>query len=263
MEILPLVIIFVFGLCIGSFLNVVILRLPQEESLAGRSHCPNCKRLLSFLELLPVVSFLGLGAKCRTCGKKISWRYPLIEVLVAGLFVLFWVTISPGNLVEYLLLFQSLVLIGFLVAVFVIDLERYIILDRLVFPAAILFFFINLIRDGVSHQYLTASFSGIIGAFAGVLPFFLIWYFSKGRLMGFGDVKLMLPLGLVAGWPGILITFLIGVFSGSFVGLLLLILGKKTLKSALPFGCFLSFGALIAQIYAKPILSWYLSLLGL
>src|SRR3989344_5596685 len=263
MQILTFILVFIFGSVIGSFLNVLILRLPEDKSLKGRSVCPNCQNQLGFWQLWPIVSFIFLAGKCAHCGKKISWRYPAIEIICALAFLFAWLQIRPEGLAEYLFLAEVWFFVAFAIAVFVIDLEHYLIFDSLVFPALGFFLLVNLGLDllgqggGFKH-----SLGGIYGMMAGALPFYLIWRFSKGRLMGLGDAKLMLPLGAAAGWPGVLVLLFIAVFLGSLVGIGLLVSGKKTLKSPLPFGCFLVIGGFFALLYGEKIIRWYLSLLG-
>lgn len=264
MNFINAILIFVFGAAIGSFLNVVILRLPNEQTLAGRSKCPNCGKVLSFWELWPLVSFIWLKGKCAGCGKKISWRYPAVEAVAALFFLFAWWQINPQALTEWVLVLELWVLAAFCIAVFIIDFEHYLILDSVVFPLAGIFILINFFLDLLyRHSSFSISLSGFVGALIGVLPFYLIWKLSKGRLMGFGDVKLMLPLGLVLGWPKVLVALFLAVFLGSIVGIALLMADKKTLKSPLPFGCFLALGALVAQVYGQNIISWYLRILGL
>jgi len=257
-----LILIFIFGASVGSFLNVVVLRLPAGKNLKGRSHCQNCKTTLGFWELWPVFSFIFLKGRCKTCGQKISWRYPAVELITGLIFLFSWVWIAPQAAAEWTLVLQLWLLAAFCIAVFIIDYEHFLILDSIVFPFAAVFIAINFLLDVLNkHPGFNTSLFGFLGFLAGVLPFFLIWVFSKGRLMGFGDVKLMLPLGLVLGWPEILVGLFLAVFSGSLVGIILLFLGRKSLKSPLPFGCFLAIGAFLAKIFGSGLIVWYLSLL--
>lgn len=264
MDFMSAILVFVFGTAIGSFLNVVILRLPKGLELTGRSHCLSCGRKLSFWELLPLLSFIFLKGKCAGCGMQISWRYPAVEAITALAFLFLWRQIGPATFIEWIVVLQLWLLAAFCLMVFVIDLEHYLILDAIVFPVAGIFVLINFLLDKIyQHPNFNISTSAFLSALAGVLPFYLIWKLSKGRLMGLGDVKLMLPLGLVLGWPKILVALFLAVSSGSIVGVALLMTDKKTLGSPLPFGCFLALGALVAQVYGQNIISWYLRILGL
>ncbi len=266
MEYLILGIIFYFGAIVGSFLNVVILRLPEDKKLTGRSSCVVCHHTLGTLELFPLFSFLGLRGKCRHCYKKISLRYFVIELCAGLLFAGLWFVMAPANFFEVLLYIRNCFAAAVLLCVFVIDLEHFIILDSIVFFASVLMlifnFFLTMV-GGASLWPLHGLFvSGIIGLFLGALPFWLVWYFSNGRWMGFGDVKLGLFLGLVLGWPQIFVGYFIAVLLGGAISIFLLMFTRKTLKSQIPFGTFLSFGAFLALLYGDRLLNWYMAFLG-
>ena len=257
---------FVFGAMFGSFLNVVILRLPEEEKLTGRSHCPHCKKTLSAWELVPLASWLALRGKCRNCGKKISPRYFIIELLCALSFVFCWQYLQPADAAGYLLLVKYLISLLVLLAVFAIDLEHYLILDVIVYPAVVVVTVLNFCLDLTNHQALFSLHShflgGVVAALAGCLPFFLVWYFSNGRWMGFGDVKLALLLGTILGWPQIFVGLMLGILSGGLFSFVLLLFTSKTLKSQVPFGTFLAIGTVLAMFWGDKLLGWYLALLG-
>jgi leader peptidase (prepilin peptidase)/N-methyltransferase len=266
MNLLIIFIIFLFGSCIGSFLNVVILRLPEDQKLTGRSHCPNCLNTLRPLELVPLFSYLFLSGKCRHCGYKISARYFIIEFITGALFALSWWLVQPQNFFGFVLLIKDVFIISALLAVFVIDLEHYIILDSIVFPAAFAALLLNLILNLSARQpilnFHSYFLSAIVGAVAAPLPFFLGWFFSKGRWMGFGDVKLAIFLGAALGWPIVGVGLMAAVFLGGIVSLILLMLTDKTLKSQVPFGTFLALGSVLALFYGQTLLHWYLAILG-
>lgn len=257
---------FFFGAIIGSFLNVVIWRLPREESLLGRSMCPGCGHVLSAWELFPIFSFVFLKGKCRQCRKKISLRYPLIEIITGLLFAFSWLAMRPETGLGYLLLAKSLLIVSVFVAVFVIDFEHYLIFDSIIFPAAAAVLLINFIADFAGHTFVLGGsghvYGGLLGMVAAVLPFFLIWLVSRGKWMGFGDVKLAIFLGLALGWPLVGVNLMAAVLLGGAVSLILLASRRKTLKSQLPFGTFLSVAGVIAMFYGEQILKWYLALLG-
>jgi leader peptidase (prepilin peptidase)/N-methyltransferase len=258
---------FIFGTILGSFLNVVILRLPKDQSLTGRSQCPDCSNTLGFLDLFPVLSFLFLKGKCRHCHKKISPRYFIIELVTGLLFALSFWYLHPTDSVGILQLFRWWFFEAVLITVFVIDLEHYLILDKIVFPGVAILLIMNLALGqmlGHSIFYLHSYFvSGLIGAAALTILFFATWYFSEGRALGFGDVKLAIFLGLALGWPLVGIGLLLSVFLGALVGIGLLIFSNKNLKSRLPFGTFLSVGSILTLFYGEKLLTWYLALLGL
>lgn len=258
--------VFAFGTIIGSFLNVVILRLPQEEKLGGRSRCPHCHRMLGPLDLIPVLSFLFLGGKCRGCHKKISPRYFIIEVATGLLFVWAFMLLLPLSVLQIFILARYWLIIAVLIVVFMIDFEHYLILDSVLVVGSLGLLLLMLPVGFLS----TRSFLGLGGfllpsllsAVLCPLPFFLIWHFSGGKWMGFGDVKLAVFLGLALGWPLWPIGLLLGIFLGGLAGILLLLFSNSTLKSRVPFGTFLSIGALAAVFYGNWILHWYISLLG-
>lgn len=258
------VFILIFGLVIGSFLNALTWRLPRKQSLRGRSRCVHCGRILLFEELVPVLSFIFLKGKCRGCGRRIAWRYPAVELTAALLFYVFWLLVQPQTGGGWLELARFWLLAVFCLIVFIVDLEHYLILDSVVFSAWAVFAILNFVSDaGSGAAGFNHSLSGLFGLLVGVLPFFAIWFLSAGKLMGFGDVKLMLPLGTALGWPGIGVAIFFAVFTGSLIGVSLILRGKGTLKSPLPFGSFLACGALFAAAYGPNVVSWYLSILGL
>lgn len=255
-----------FGSIIGSFLNVVILRLPNEEKLQGRSHCFNCKKTLGYLDLFPIFSYLFLGGRCRYCKTKISVRYITIELLTGLLFALAVYFLKPLVILDYILLLKFLIAISALLVIFVVDLENFIILDSVLIFVAISVSVLNLILDiftgvGLFNIY-SNFFGGLLAAVIAWLPFFMLWYISKGKWMGFGDVKLALVLGIILGFPNIFVGLMLSVLLGGFVSVLLLTFTSKTLQTKLPFGTFLSIGTILALFYGNSILNWYLAFLG-
>ena len=260
--------IFLFGLCIGSFLNCVVYRLEKKQSfLKGRSYCPHCRHALSWLDLVPVFSFLLLKGKCRYCKKSISIQYLLIELMTGLLFLLifnFQFTIfnefsifNFQTVVNFLFL---LIISCFLIVIFVYDLKHYIIPDKVLFPAiAIVFleqliFKFSLARRPMAEGFLDFShlWAGL-GAGAFFLFFFLI---SSGRWMGFGDVNLAFFMGLFLGYPKILVALFSAFLLGAIIGVGLIIFGSKNLKSEVPFGPFLIIGTFIALFYGQEIIQW-------
>ena len=267
MEFLIGVLIFIFGAVIGSFLNVVILRLPNGRSLGGRSACAICGHTLGPKDLFPFFSYIFLGGKCRYCGKKISPRYFIIETLTAVLFLVAYLFLIPATAVSVVKLVAFWVILSTLVCVFVIDLEHFLILDEVIFPMSAIILFLNLVTDLLSKHSVwnlgSAFVSGIIGAVAAVLPFFILWYVSRGKWMGFGDVKLAIFLGLALGWPNVLVGLMLAIFLGGIISAFLLALTSSNLKTKLPFGTFLAVGSAVALFYGPGILHWYLSILGI
>ncbi len=244
----------VFGLLVGSFLNVVIYRVPRKESIVRpRSRCPGCGTQLAERDNVPVISWLVLRGRCRTCGEPVSARYPLVELLTAGLFVAAALRFGADWIVPaYLVFFASLVAITF------IDLDHYIIPNRVLYPS--LFIAIPLLVVAAAAQgewrHLERAIIGAASAWA----FFLILHLISPRGMGFGDVRLSFLLGLFLGWLDLRHVFLgvfFGFLLGSIVGLVLLALRRRGRKDHIPFGPFLAAGAVIAVLFGSTILGWY------
>ena len=248
--------IFVFGLIFGSFLNCVIYRLEKRESfLKGRSYCPNCQHILSWPDLIPVFSFLILKGKCRYCHKPISLQYPLVELATGTVFLLIFWNLEFGI---WDLLFRLLISC-FLIIIFVYDLKHYIIPDKVIYPAIGIAFFYRLFEICLSAEALAKAEN--LGF--GILPslFFLaIIIFSREKWLGFGDFKLAILMGLFLGWPKILVALFLAFFIGAIIGIELIILGKKTLKSEIPFGPFLVSGTFLAMFFGQKLIDTYLNL---
>lgn len=243
--------IFIFGLIIGSFLNCVIYRQEQEKSLSGRSFCPQCGHVLSWKDLIPVLSFLLLKGKCRYCKNRISWQYPAVELASALAFLLIF-SLPKANMAEIICL---LAISSALIVIFVFDLKHFIIPDRMIIFAS---FFAFLYRIFAGNM-INSLFSAVLAS----LFFLIIFLVSRGRAMGFGDVKLALFMGLFLGWPAIIIALFFAFWAGAVLGLILIAFKKKTMKSEVPFGPFLIVGVFIAFFWSREIISWYLNLVFL
>ncbi|NLI11370.1 prepilin peptidase [Pelotomaculum propionicicum] len=245
-DLLPYV-FFVFGLVIGSFLNVCIYRIPRGESVVfPPSHCPGCSRRIAARDLIPVLSYLRLKGRCRFCGSKISPIYPFIELLTGLLFAA--VYLRFGHTV---LLYKVLFLVPVLIIVTFIDLRHYIIPDKLTVFALAGGVILNIYTRDLT---LFSSLLGLISAGAFLL---LIAIVSKGG-MGGGDIKFAAVIGLFLGWPqGLFAVFLSCMLAG-MAGLVLLLTRVKGRKDAIPFGPFLCIGALAAIWRGEEILTWYL-----
>ena len=253
MTYLPLVFVSVSGLIIGSFLNCLIWRLYKEESLGGRSYCPKCRHELSWYENIPVFSFIFLRGKCHHCREKISWQYPLVEIITAILFVLTFLHDSYQPQFS-LLLARDWLLVATLVIVFVYDFRWQLIPMTLIWPMCFVFFVFNIL---LGFSWLAIIISGLVAA-----AFFLAQYFiTKRRGLGEGDIWLGLLLGI--SFPSLSQLFLIMVLSygiGAVVSLFLVSLEKKTGKSRIALGPFLAIGAIITLIWGEAIIGWYLGL---
>lgn len=257
---------FYFGASIGSFLNVVILRLPKDESLGGRSYCPKCRNQLSFLNLFPLFSYIFLKGKCGFCSERISIRYFLIEMITGTLFLLRFFYSEPNDIVSGILLLRDWIFISSLVVIFVVDLEHFLILDKILLGFGIPILVMNVILDLFSDKFfsLRASlfFPGLIVGIVFAFIFYVLWFVSKGRWIGFGDVKLMILLGIALGWPSAFIAWILSFFIGTAFSLPLLLMKKKSLSSKLPLGCFLSISSLLALFWGNIWFKWYLAVLG-
>ncbi len=252
------VFVFLFGLIIGSFLNCVIYRLEEGKSfLKGRSFCPDCGHTLGFLDLVPVFSFIFLKGRCRYCNKKISWQYPLIELATGIIFLLISINFGVRSFgCIYYLLISSLLII-----VFVYDLKHYIIPDGVIYAAIVASFAYNIVYSFLvigSFQFFLQS---LLAALLASGFFLLIILISKGKWMGVGDIKLAFLMGLFLSWPNILIALFSAFFIGAVIGVGLIALKKKELKSEVPFGPFLVTGTFLSLFWGSEILAWYFSLI--
>ena len=259
--------VFIFGLLIGSFLNVVIFRVEKNEHLGGRSYCPSCKKPLAWHDLVPVFSFLWLRGKCRNCKQKISWQYPIIEIVTGLLFLLIFN--FQFSIFNTLFLFY---VAAVLIVIFVIDLKFYLIPDRVLLPAIVAAFFYRVLNFG--NWDLFGNWSLVIGisplAFNFILAsvigssfFLMIFLVSKGVWMGFGDVKLAIFLGLLVGFPGILLALFLAFLFGAIIGVIGMLAKKKGLKSELPFAPFLIIGTWVTLFFGEQIVNWYMHALTL
>jgi len=264
-------IIFIFGLVIGSFLNAVIYRLWEKKSfLKGRSFCPHCKHTLSWKDLIPLLSFLFLRGKCRYCGKKISLQYPLVEILTGILFVLIFWAWDLGfdwslviGIWDFFTLFYLLIIGCFLIIIFVYDLKHFIIPDKIIFPAIFIVLGFR-IWDLIGHWSLGfEDLKPFFAAFGASLFFLAIVLISQGKGMGLGDVKLAFFMGLFLGFPKVLVALFLAFLIGAIIGVGLILAKRKTMKSEVPFGPFLVIGTFIALFWAENLINWYLNLANL
>jgi len=245
--------IFLFGLLVGSFLNVCIYRIPQGESIVfPPSHCPSCHHQLAAKDLVPLFSFLLLGGKCRYCGEKISWQYPLVELgngLGWVLIMWYYQGLPSGQSVAGMLLFS------FALVLSLIDVKHYLIPNCLVV--------VLLVGGLVYHLWLREISIGLIllGMAVGFGFPFVIAVVSGGG-MGGGDIKLCAAMGLWLGYPAIIYALFIGALLGSLVGIILIICRLKTRKDRIPFGPFLMLGFLAMILFQQQIMSWYQAIIS-
>jgi leader peptidase (prepilin peptidase)/N-methyltransferase len=245
----------VLGLAVGSFLNVVIWRVPRKESVVRPpSHCPECGTAIAPYDNVPVVSWVVLRGRCRHCGARIALRYPLVELGAAVLFAAMGARFAGSWALPAYLLFAASLL-----ALSAIDLEHYLLPDRIVYPvavASIALLGVAGLGDGDGAAF-TRALLGAAAAFGALFAIHLV----SPRGMGFGDVKLSFVLGLFLGWLGwgeVALGLFLGFFYGAVVGVALIAAHLRSRKDHVPFGPFLAAGAVTVVLWGGPILDWYL-----
>jgi prepilin signal peptidase PulO-like enzyme (type II secretory pathway) len=276
-----IIIFFIFGLIIGSFLGAVNYRLKTAEDIVfKRSHCPRCKKTIRWFDNIPLLSFIVLHGRCRDCRKYISWEYPLIElmtgVLFAGVAIKFLGApilgisgIIVGSVGTSVIVDMSFLLftVCYLALIFWHDYDYMLIPDAVVYPAIVVTFFYQIykyIQSPLSIVNLHSPLTGaIVAALGAALFFFLLIWISKGKWIGGGDVKLGFLAGLIVGWPKILFVFFFSYLIGSVVSLALIVLKKKTWKSQIPFGPFIVAAILLVLFFSDQIQFWANSYLNI
>lgn len=261
--------VFIFGLVAGSFLNVVVYRvLTGDSPFKGRSKCPKCKRQIAWYDNMPLLSFVMLGGRCRWCHKKISIRYPLLELLTGMLFVwwfgmgqiFFRLTQQPYTIIQPG--FWLIVGIG-LVSLLVADLWWSVLPDVFTIGLAVLAFLYRFLLTLAGIMKLP-DFLGAIGAGLLAAGFFAALIIgTRGKGMGWGDVKLAVLMGLLLGWPRILVALFVSFLTGAIVGIILILIGKKRFGQTVPFGPFLIMGTGAALVWGEKIISMYLKMMGI
>ncbi len=267
----------VLGAIIGSFLNVVIHRLPLEQSIVfPNSRCPSCGTVIAFYDNIPVLSYVMLRARCRACREYISIRYPAVEIMTALLFV----AVAWRDGLSYALPFD-LIFVSALVALVFIDAEHMILPNAITYPGIVFALLARLVIPYLMGQphfddlsplmngalaglpmWAASLIGGVIGALIGGGSLWLMgWTWEKLRgieAMGLGDVKMMFMVGAYLGWRLTILTIFFGVLSGSIIGTLLMLReGKRNMQMLLPFGVFLGIGAILAVLVGAPIVQWY------
>jgi leader peptidase (prepilin peptidase) / N-methyltransferase len=242
------VVVALFGLAIGSFVNVVIARLPEHQSLwHPGSSCPGCGAPIGWRDNVPVLSFVLLRARCRACGMRISWRYPVVEVGTAALWVLAYARFGAvPNLAV------ALVFLTALVAITGIDLEHQIIPDRITLPGIV---------AGLVASLASGSpgwLDSLIGIAVGGGLFFAIIVVTRGG-MGGGDMKLGAMFGAFLGWKVTLVALFVAVVLGGVIAMTLLLSGRMRRKDPIPFGPFLALGGAVGLLWGPSIVEWYMS----
>lgn len=247
-------IFFALGLIIGSFLNVVIFRFNTSRTFAGRSGCMTCQNQLSWYELIPVFSFLGLKGRCKNCKSKISIQYPIVELMAglvfAGIFLKFQDIFYINTLVFSISYAYYAVMFSVLLVISVYDFRHKIIPDTLSLLVGIVSFFsLFFFSDYLFFPHFPTLLEFLAGIFL-ALPFAFLWLVSKGTWMGLGDAKLALGLGWLLGATHLLSGAVVAFWLGAIVGLILIIFSKKyKIKSEIPFAPFLVLGMFIAFLF--------------
>ncbi|MCG6972577.1 MAG: prepilin peptidase [Desulfobacterales bacterium] len=252
MNVLAVGLIFMFGLCIGSFLNVCIYRLPSSMSIIrpSRSMCPKCGSAISFYDNIPVFSYLWLKGRCRHCQAPISLRYPIVEMITGiisvDIYFMFGPTLSGA---VYFIFISSLLVITF------IDIDHKIIPDVITLPG---------IPAGLAASFVLPAISfktALLGLLAGGGSLLIVaWTYSlitRKEGMGGGDIKLLAMIGAFVGWKGVVFTIFSASVAGTFVGLIVMLVKGKDLKYAIPFGPFLSIGAMSYIFFGEKVMLWY------
>jgi leader peptidase (prepilin peptidase)/N-methyltransferase len=250
-ETVTVVVLLMFGLAVGSFLNVCIYRLPRRESLNWPgSHCTACSRALAWYENLPLVSWLALRGRCRTCRAAISPMYPAVEAITGAVFVAGYFIYGWTPLLAVRLMFASAMIV-----LFAIDLRHHILPNAITLPGIVIGFVLSFVLP-------PGWLASLIGLIAGGGILFAIgetYYRVRGiEGLGMGDVKMLAMIGAFLGWKLMLVTLVLASFAGSLVGIGVMLAGRGGMTFALPFGTFLAVGALAAAVAGDPILAWYL-----
>ncbi len=241
-----------FGLCIGSFLNVCIHRLPLKQSIVTpRSRCPHCGYELTWRDNLPLLSYGLLGGRCRSCRAPISMRYPFVEAITAAIFVWHGLVFGVTPLLAVRLAFAAA-----LIVLFAIDLEHQILPDWITLPGIVF----GLACSVVLPPGLVMSLAGMAAGGGILWGIAELWFrLRKVEGMGFGDVKMLAMVGAVLGLRLVLLTFVLSTLLGGLLALALVATRRASLATAVPYGTMLAAAALVASLYGEPLLAWYLA----
>jgi len=248
---LTLLLLGVLGLVVGSFLNVCIYRLPRGQSVNWPgSRCTTCDRSLAWYENIPIVSWVVLRGRCRTCGERISVMYPIVEAITAAMFIAGYFIYGWTPLLAVRLAFTCAMIV-----LFVIDLQHYLLPNVITVPGIVIGFALSLVLP----PGWKASLIGLIAGGGLLFAIAEAWYRFRGiEGLGMGDVKMLAMIGAFLGWKLMLVTLVLSSFAGSLIGVGAIALGRGGMKSMLPFGTFLAVGALTAAVAGDVILNWYL-----
>jgi len=279
-QLLAYIFIAIFGAVIGSFLNVVIYRVPEEKSLLTPSRCPSCDERIKPYHNVPIFGWLFLRGRCSNCGQSIAWRYPAIELLTGVVFVLVYSQIGATAFLPIALLFSSAI-----IALIFIDADHMILPNVITYPMFVIAVIARVVLPLLPTKYLFSDMAyfpaanlhasgypdwvaslaaGLFGALVGAGSLWLvgaIWKaLRKVDAMGLGDVKLLLGIGALLGWRLTILTIFLAAFSGAVAGIIVVAKQKeKDLQAQIPFGIFLGAGAIISMLFGETIVGWYLS----
>lgn len=243
------IIVFLYGIVIGSFLNVCIFRIPKKENIAKHSHCMSCGYKLRWYDLIPLFSYLFLRGRCRKCGAKLSIQYPLIEALNGVLYVIvFMANGFTGSSIIYCLMTSALIVIT------VIDERTF----RIPVSMNLFLGLLGVIMTICDYRHII---SHLIGLLCVSLFLYALYYFSSGQAIGGGDIKLMAAAGLILGWKNIILAFLLACILGSVIHTIRMKVSKK--NNLLAMGPYLSAGIWIAALWGNRFWSWYIGMMGL
>jgi leader peptidase (prepilin peptidase) / N-methyltransferase len=256
----PFLVAFIFGLCIGSFINVCIYRIPAGKSIVRpASSCPVCNHTIAAYDNIPVLSYLLLLGRCRYCKTSISIRYPIVELLIGVMAVS---ALSSFGLTPEALIYFCFSTV--LITVTFIDIDHQIIPDVISLPGIIIFFIASFFLPPLG--FFNRLIQSLLGVLSGGGSLYLVawgyFFFTGKEGMGGGDIKLLAMIGALLGWQGVLFTIFAGSSIGCIAGLLVMLKQRSGVKTAVPFGPFLSIGALLYTFWGPRIINWYFGLLG-
>lgn len=245
--------VFMFGMCIGSFLNVCIYRLPSSMSILkpSRSFCPQCKRAIKFYDNIPVFSYIWLKGRCRNCKSSISLRYPLVELItgILAISILFLFGLTLEGLV-YFIFISSLLVITF------IDIDHKIIPDIITLPGIPIGLLASFVLPAMT--FISSLVGLLVGGGSLLLVACVYSLITHKEGMGGGDIKLLGMIGAFLGWKGVIFTIFAASLTGTLVGIIVMLQKGKNLKFAIPFGPFLSIGAMSYVFFGERVMYWYL-----
>lgn len=252
-SIMTIALLFLFGISVGSFLNVLIDRLPKgEQVFQGRSYCDCCRKTIAWYDLTPLLSFLLLGGKCRYCKEPISWYNPLVETTTGFAYLLVYSSQLPITKFVF-----SLIVISGSIVIFFTDLKYRIIPDQILILLIVSsFIFVYFFAD---ESFLNYLLSGLFMFFV----FLFLFLLTSAKGMGFGDVKYSFFMGLFLGFPKVVVSFYLAFLTGALFSLILIIKGKKRLKGTIAFGPFLVMATIIAFFWGEYLWAVFMKIIGM